>query len=131
MNSLQLQIAARTVWGEARGTGEAGIDAVAHVLWNRVKDDRWGATLFQVCLAPYQFSCWNVGDPNRNLMLELDDADPILAQCVEAVSYAQIEPDPTAGAMWYFSNDITAPAWAKGAIMTAKIGPFFFYKGVK
>lgn len=131
MNTLQLQIAARTIYGEARGEGHAGMDAVAHVLLNRVKDGRWGKTLFDVCLAPWQFSCWNKADPNRAVMLALDDADPILEQCAESVSFAETNPDPTGGAMWYYADTMSAPNWTVGATQTAHIGHHIFYRNVK
>ena len=68
-DSFETSCAIRTIWGEARGEGEPGMTAVAHVLLNRLKDGRWGTALGSVCLAPYQFSCWNIGDPNRARML--------------------------------------------------------------
>jgi len=52
-----LLIIALTLWGEARGEGEAGIRAVASVIWNRAGYNP--ANCEAVCLKPYQFSCWN------------------------------------------------------------------------
>ena len=134
MNSLQLQIGARTIYGEARGEGPAGMDAVAHVLINRVKDGRWGMTLFQVCLAPYQFSCWNVGDPNRMIMITLDDAQPLLQQCIVAMDNAMAGDtfDPTGGATHYYADTMpSVPTWTVGATETAHIGAHIFFKNVK
>ena len=65
-------ILARTIVGEARGEGHTGMVAVANVVMNRVaKPSWWGRTVKDVCLKPYQFSCWNVGDPNRAIILNL------------------------------------------------------------
>ena len=36
-----LQIMARTLWGEARGDGVEGIEAVARVIINRFKSQKW------------------------------------------------------------------------------------------
>jgi len=63
-----LIIAAKTLWGEARGDSVEGRLAVAHVFMNRwrstggqwAKDD----TLAKTCLRPWQFSAWNSNDPN-------------------------------------------------------------------
>ena len=72
-----LDIAARTIWGEARGEGPEGMRAVAHVIANRAtKGGWWGDTLWSVCLKPWQFSCWNLSDPNRQKLLDLDKKTP-------------------------------------------------------
>lgn len=131
MNSLEVQIAARTIWGEARGEGDAGIGAVAHVLLNRVNDGRWGKTLFEVCTAPWQFSCWNKADPNRPHMLALDDDDPVLQECIAAINYAPGEPDQTGGATHYYADTIPVPNWTAGATQTAHIGHHVFWRNVK
>lgn len=132
MNALQLGAAGRTIWGEARGEGPAGMAAVAHVLLNRVADGRWGPTLFDVCLAPWQFSCWNRGDPNRKLMLLLEDSDALLSQCLNAMAEAPSQPDPTGGATHYYADTmVSVPNWTVGATQTAHIGHHIFFKNVK
>lgn len=131
MNTLQLSIGARTVWGEARNQGPEGMSAVAHVLMNRVKDGRWGPTLFHVCLAPYQFSSWNVGDPNRNQMLDVDDSDAALRLCTVAMDDAMSgdSADPTGGATFY--KVVGTPAmWAVGKTPCATIGAHEFYRDI-
>ncbi len=50
-----------TMLGEAGGEGDVGLAAVAHVLKNRVTDNRWGGTVSSVAKAPKQFSTWNTG----------------------------------------------------------------------
>jgi N-acetylmuramoyl-L-alanine amidase len=132
IDGFQIGCAARTVWGEARGEGAAGMAAVAHVLLNRVKDGRWGNTLAAVCLAPWQFSCWNAGDPNRRKMLELDETDALFTECVAAVGNAPSMDDPTHGATHYYNpaGVITTPAWVAGATPTAKVGHHLFHKDV-
>ena len=54
---VPLMVLALTLWGEARSEGEAGIRAVASVIYTRAKGspERFKA----VCFAPKQFSCWN------------------------------------------------------------------------
>lgn len=63
-------IVARTLYDEARGEGEKGIDAVASVLYNRAGGK--AEKLPGVCLKKYQFSKWNDQknlDPNSYKVL--------------------------------------------------------------
>lgn len=129
--SFQDDVAARTIYGEARGEGPAGMSAVAHVLLNRVKDGRWGSTLALVCMAPWQFSCWNTSDPNRAVLLALADDDAALRMCAAALDAAQRgEIDRTQGATHYYAATIVAPSWAGVSTFTVKIGRHLFYKNV-
>ncbi len=71
------EILARTMWGEARNQGELGMQAVACVVLNRINHPTWwGTNVRSVCLKPFQFSCWNLSDPNRSKLMEVTDADP-------------------------------------------------------
>lgn len=133
MGTFSEQIAARTLYGEARGEIEDGQRAVAHVLQNRLKDGRWGNTLATVCLWPFQFSCWGPRDPNLKLMAALPDDDPMLNKLAGFVRAAQTEPsDPTKGSTHYFSTSmILPPDWATGAEFVVQIGNHKFYRGVR
>jgi len=71
---------ARTLWGEARGTGLLDMLGVAAVIrervlrpgwWSRPNDDWWS-----VCRNPYQFSCWNQGDPNLPKLYRAEELEP-------------------------------------------------------
>ena len=63
---------AQTMWGEARGEGTDGLGAVALVIRNRSQDRRWERlSIAGICRQPWQFSVWNVGDPNRAKLLEV------------------------------------------------------------
>lgn len=127
------QIAARTVWGEARGQSNQVMVAVAYVIMNRVADGRWGSTPASVCLAPYQFSCWNVGDPNRDQILgPVSVNDPTLPYAEDAFDEASRKtiPDPTHGATFYYASGSPVPAWAQGKTPVATIGPFLFFKDI-
>ena len=47
----EIDLLARTIWGEARGEGQTGMQAVANVIMNRVKKGGWwGATVQDVVL---------------------------------------------------------------------------------
>jgi N-acetylmuramoyl-L-alanine amidase len=133
IDAFQHAIGARTIWGEARSEGPDGMRAVAHVLLNRCNTGRWGATLAAVCLAPWQFSCWNANDPNRPQLLALRDDDQTLQLCMDALDDA-LEPgaaDPTHGATHYVRDDWPTPDWAKGLQPSAHIGHHLFFAGVK
>lgn len=125
------EIGAMTVWMEARGEGMIGMTAVAHVIANRLASRRWGSTIASVCLAPFQFSCWNDRDPNREAMARAPDAD--LSDADEAMYKAQegITEDPTNGATHYYAVGTPTPAWAQPpAKLEVTIGRHNFYSGV-
>jgi spore germination cell wall hydrolase CwlJ-like protein len=134
-----IDVATRTLWGEARGESDAGRIAVAWVIRNRVEHARdgmrrvqfGGGTLAGACKQPWQFSCWNAGDPNRVRMLALPATDPLyraLRTIVEAV-VAGTAPDPTNHADHYCTRAIApVTAWAKGRKPVAASGNHLFYR---
>lgn len=121
-------VAARTIWGECRGESYEGKLAVAHVIRNRVRRGSWGKTVAAVCLASFQFSAWNINDPNRRKMLELDDDDPVLLECVAA--WFNVGADPTSGACHYRVTGSPA-SWAEGETPVCTIGAHEFFVGIK
>jgi uncharacterized protein (TIGR02594 family) len=126
---------ARTVFGEARGESNAGREAVAHVVINRVNSHRFEDTVAGVCLQPSQFSCFNANDPNRPIILAetLDSTNAVFQECI-AVAQSVITgavADNTGGATHYYAKTIAAPAWTVGATFTVEIGVHRFYKNVK
>ncbi len=54
---------ALTMYLEARSEGYDGLIAVGSVILNRAKQR--GLSIKQVCLQPFQFSCFNENDPQR------------------------------------------------------------------
>lgn len=131
--SFSTEVAIRTIWGEARGEPEEGQRGVAHVLVNRQASGRWGKSLAAVCMASFQFSCWNLNDPNRRQMLELPDENPALTRFREFVFAALAgEPDPTNGATHYYASTMAAPpAWIAGATACGRLGNHLFYRDVR
>jgi spore germination cell wall hydrolase CwlJ-like protein len=131
-------VLARTLWGEARGEGLAGMVAVAWTIRNRVADGKdkswWGEGYAGVCQKPYQFSCWNRNDPNYQF---LSGARQIpfreLAQCriaADQVIDGKV-PDPTGGATHYYATTMPKPPdWAAKAKRTLKLGNHIFFKDV-
>ena len=129
-----IQTAARTVWGEARGEPFLGKVAVAHVLLNRQRAGRWfsGDSLSSTCLKSKQFSCWNTNDPNLSKMEKVTLDDSSFQDCMLATLLAALgrEPDPTLGATHYHACYIDIPKWARSGEKTRVIGRHIFYKGV-
>ena len=139
MHSQDIDTLARTLYGEARGEftrtdgGLSSLIAVANVVMNRVKRKTWfGESVPQVCLKPYQFSCWNASDPNRPLMLQADpNEDPVFGTCL-LVAQKVIEgqwPDLTKDSDHYYAVWMDrAPKWALGHRPTVKIGQHIFFR---
>ncbi|MGQ3053111.1 MAG: cell wall hydrolase [Roseateles sp.] len=129
---------ARTLWGEARNQGRAGMEAVAHVIFNREADRRWRGRggLAAICLQPAQFSCWNAGDANRKPCLDVDATDAQFAQAQQVVQAVRASratvppgPDPTGGATHYHAVGVM-PTWALAGELTVRIGQHLFYRNV-
>lgn len=73
-----IQVLACTMWGEARGDQKQGGSsleervAVGCVIRNRLRTpNRYGDTYRDVCLAPRQFSCWNLGGSNHEALIRV------------------------------------------------------------
>lgn len=65
----ELELMTLCVYGEARNQGLDGMLAVASVILNRAKKPSWwGQDIKSVILKPWQFSCLNENDPNRNTL---------------------------------------------------------------
>lgn len=129
-----IDVLARTIYGEARGEGLAGMEAVASVVINRVRFARkrgghwWGNTVEKVCKAKYQFSCWNKDDCNFDIINKVDASDKIFAMCKRIARRAVCGAlaDRTRGAMFYHNRKVN-PLWAKCAIPCEEIGNHVFY----
>jgi N-acetylmuramoyl-L-alanine amidase len=123
---------ARTIWGEARGEPQAGQEAVAWVIVNRLRSRYRGAeTLTDVCRARLQFSCWNPDDPNASLLESLDFTDRAFCRVFAAACrvWTGDVADPTHGARHYHDHRIS-PAWSRGRQPTAVIGNHLFYADI-
>ena len=129
-----IETMARTIWGEARGEGAPGMEAVAHVIKNRTRDPRWPGSFESVCLQPRQFSCWNENDPNRAQLVKLgnDDLSFLRAQAIALDVITLRLADSTYGANHYLTVDLFRsahrPAWADPETITARIGRHVFFE---
>lgn len=137
MTSNDIEILARTIYGEARGEyagkgGLAGLIAVGNVVMNRVKANCWyGKTIEEVCLKPWQFSCWNEGDSNRPIIMRLVIDNSLFSICHQvATKVADREwPDLTKGSDHYHASTMPLyPHWAKDKKARVCIGNHLFYQ---
>lgn len=133
--ALAVDTLARTIWGEARGESQSGMEAVGCVVQNRVAVAQakggywWGNDIIKVCQKPFQFSCWNANDPNRLRLMGVTERNIQFATCLRIarrVVHGRI-PDITGGATHYHASDIF-PHWAVGQKPVATIGHHIFYK---
>ena len=133
-----IETLARTIYGEARGELVRGKEAVAAVVMNRVRRAMerggywWGSTAEEVCLRPWQFSCWNENDPNREKILAVGRDNRNFQSCLRIArrALAGTLKDPTGGATHYHAKGMTPP-WAKDRKPSAGIGRHRFYNDVE
>lgn len=129
---------ARTIYGEARGDynhpsgGLSSFISVANVIINRLKNpSRFGKSIQEICLKPYQFSCWNTNDPNKPLIASKHKgSDKVFDLCYEAAEKVARHawPDITKESNHYHASLPTLPKWAEGRIPQLVLGNHIFYK---
>ena len=118
------KIIAITILAEARGEGHGGMYAVAAVIAQRAFERKRTPT--EICLKPWQFSCWN-GKRLKDLehLLKVPQAKYalLLARNVSLLSREYV-----GFANHYHNNKIKTPYWAKGKRPVKIIGNHLFYK---
>lgn len=133
--SQDIEIMARTLYGEVRGEPWDGKVAVAWVIRNRAESDvkRWQGGVAAVCLSPKQFSCWNAGDPNRPKLLAAKPAEVAFRECLAAAAWVlgEAATDPTHGSLNYYAAGIKAPGWALGRTPVKQIGNHVFFNDIQ
>ncbi|WP_342234624.1 DUF7742 family protein [Inquilinus sp. OTU3971] len=152
-SEYDLDIATRTLYGEARSKPVDDDAGVVWVLVNRAREaqayiNRTGkcrhplfgdGTVASAALMPWQFSCWNSNDPNLPKMKALSPADAGYQACrqvVEAVVAGRVR-DPTRGSKHYLTtallrqiNASSKPHWAKGQGPAVVLGPHAFFNNI-
>jgi spore germination cell wall hydrolase CwlJ-like protein len=118
---------ARTIYWEAKGEGDAGMQAVANVVMNRLRHTGFPKTICGVVTQGHeqgacQFSWWCDG--------KRDDAEEqvpyTLAKEIARQALNRQLADRTDGALYYHQG--VPPSWAKQYLKTAQIGGHLFYK---
>jgi spore germination cell wall hydrolase CwlJ-like protein len=122
-------LAALCIWRESRGQSIQAMNAIWHVIQNRVRDPRFPNSIPGVILQPKQFSSFGLGDPNAlQFPSRLRVGDWQAWQNACQVVQTVLEADPTDGAVNFESAQYQRPVWAKQERLTVTIGPFRFYK---
>lgn len=126
-----VDVTARTLYGEARGQPLDGIIAVASVIVNRARRGMYGDGPAGVCLRPWQFSCWNPRDPNRVIIERMQPGNFVFDVCrlVGSLVIRGLLPDPTGGATHYHTKGV-APDWSRGKTPSAVIGDHLFFNDI-
>lgn len=137
-----LKFMSLTVYGEARGEPLSGKIAVANVIKNRAI--RRKQSIYDVVMAPYQFSCWLKNDPNRTILdgilKEFDlfaSKDSYLRECIFACFGVlnNLIGDNTNGADHYVTRKLAlsdkAPDWTKTFYLSAVVGNHMFYDSTR
>lgn len=140
---------AKTIYGEARG--ELIFRArvmVGQVIMNRVrKGGWWGNTISEVCQKPYQFSCWNLSDPNRKVIDRPANelmADPAFLECLGIAALlvserkslpADFKAEAHVKAVTHYCTlallEKKPPSWAKGRMHDFAVGNHAFFSNVE
>ena len=123
--TYETKIVAATILAEARGEGHGGMYAVAAVIAQLAFERK--RTPKEVCLKPYQFSCWN-GKTLKSLehLLKGPQADYAIAL---AKNIKLLSRDFVGFANHYHATWMKKkPYWAKGKKPVKVIGQHAFYK---
>lgn len=131
-----LMVFASTILGEAAGEPMEGKRAVAAVVMNRVRDERWPDRPEDVCLQRLQFSCWNVGSPTLPRMFNPKQfvSEETWSDCLRAAMEATWQPQQSDtlvhGANHYLNPRAISklPKWASDDKIVAQIGRHVFYR---
>jgi len=115
-------IVASTLILEAGGEyAEGAMEAVNEVIHNR--SIKRSITPTEVCLQPWQFSCWNNG--NTEGLIIKAQSHPRYEKALKIVKGERT--NLTNGADHYHA-DYVNPYWAESMTITIKIGQHIFYK---
>lgn len=132
-----------TIWGEARGEGLEGQEAVARVIINRYKANKWYTgyvvengkkvpSIKETCLKKAQFSCWNKNDPNFSKIKALSENDRAFLICKDVAKRAIDGElvDFINNATFYHTKTIM-PNWALHHSPCYETGNHLFYNDIK
>lgn len=133
LERMDVDVLARTLYGEARGEGISGMQAIAWVVVNRVKrgPPRFPSTVAGVVKQPHQFTCWSPSDPNAKVCAAANEKDPAFVQAIYAASgvLAGLVPSPIGDADHYHVTSMPSPPyWANRMKLVKKIGAHSFFR---
>ena len=132
-----LEILAKTLWGEIRGGTDDQVRNVAHVILNRhFAGYRSNGSIAGACLAHKQFSCWNPGTRSlrdiQNLAADNSELLRLMAlarQVIDTRRNVAFAPNPLGGARHYHNHHVN-PNWAIPAKIVLDDGKHIFYRDI-
>ena len=122
---------ARTLYWEARGDGDGGMEAIASLVMNRLGHEGFPSTVCGVVTqgkehGACQFSWWCDGRPD-----DVEEEEPYshAKEIARKALNGQLK-DRTGGALYFYRKGSkgSAPDWATKYIRTAEVGAHVFYK---
>jgi N-acetylmuramoyl-L-alanine amidase len=122
INFNDVQCMADNLHHEAKVDGMRGMEAVASVVMNRVRDPRWPDNVCDVVYQPSQFS-WTLKKSLRTMKMKHDWKT--LAVATMALDGTLI--DKTGGATHYHAVYVT-PRWGLVYEFTVQVGQHLFYR---
>lgn len=141
-----IDITARTCFGEARGEQKIGMQAVANVIQTRSNiasaymltkgkpHPLFGdGSAASACKMPWQFSCWNAADPNSQIINDVDDSIPVFRDAVwiaTGVLNGTLGDVTNKATHYYDRRMVNPPGWAVGKQPCATIGHHLFYNNI-
>lgn len=122
---------ARTIYGEARGEDIEGKFLVAEVILNRWSTEYRGMkTITAVCHDPWQFSCWNKSDPNREKLLAVTVDTKVFRECMAAGLLAMDAKPRLPKLTRHYCTGAVNPNWAEGKEPCLVNGRHRFYEAI-
>ena len=137
-----IDIMARTIYGEARsepwlGQIQVGLVILNRVrmdLWNDGNPDWWGEGIAAVCQKPLQFSCWNLHDPNLPKLTDATLDDPAFQHamaatlnCILGLAIGVLYDDRITH---YYVVGSPMPKWAIGKQPDFTLGKHAFFSNI-
>ena len=140
IDDAEKELLARAIYGEASDQGDEGMEAVGHVILNRVKGKDWyGNTITDVILKDKQFTVFNDPESDNYIrMMSATEDDEVYQQALQIAENLMLGniDDNTGGATHYYNPDKVLdkdgnkvpPSWANSPLMTKlnKIGDHTF-----
>lgn len=107
-----IQTAALCIWRESRGEKQAGMQAVAHVIFNRVGAVGFPKTLHDVIYQKNAFTSMSVpSDPEYSLMPQPNDPQYAYALQIANAVASGTDADPTQNSHYYENAATATSGW--------------------
>lgn len=130
-DTYDLDIMARTLYGEAQVNNEADAKAIACVIMNRVRFRQWPDSPAAVCKQKWQFSCWWDDKALARMNAAKGQWFEVCKRIARDAIAGRLE-DVTSASTHYYATYIKAPAWAKGKkpVYAPKGSPHVFFNDI-